>query len=440
MDLFRLYDIRGVYSKTINENVAEKLGKALGTFLKGRGDICVGYDTRTSSSKLMKKLVDGLISTGCNVINLGMIPNPFSYFFAWKHKIFGVYITASHNPANWNGFKFFKPNGTSFTFQELRKLKNLYNQKKFIHGNGKLLKKDVKKEYTKFLKEKIPKLNGKVAIDFLGGAGFTAKNSLEKMGLKLISIHEKPDANFYGFHRLEPWGNLLRDLKYIVKKRSVNFGVAYDADADRAVFVDDKGRWIDPSIIGYLLIESILKRRKGKIVVTFDCASELENFSEKLGGKVIRSRIGHNFIEQKIIKEKALLAIEESSHFYLSEFYPFSDGILATLYLAKLLEGKKLSELTNKIKINPIDRFYINVHNDKTKRKIIRVIKSRYPRALNIKDGIKMWLNKSEWVIIRSSATLPEINICIQAKNRERLQKLRRKFTDYILRLKSRSD
>jgi len=434
-NIFRAYDIRGVYNKDLTGKIALNLGKALGSLLKGKGTICVGFDTRPSSPTLFENLISGLVSTGCKVISIGMVPNPVAYFFALKHKIFGCYVTASHNPVEWNGFKIFKPNGVSFT-KEMKELERIFRSGKFIIGKGSIKKnKNATKEYTEFLENKFGRLNGKIVVDFLGGAGVRAAKIFKKIGLKVISLHDKPDASLYGFHRLEPWGDLLNLTKETVKKEKADFGIAFDADADRSVFVDSAGNFVDPSILNAIFIENLLKKRKrGKIIVTFDCASELENFVRELKSILLWSRIGHSFIEEKLVEEKAIFGGEQSSHFYFNIFYPFSDGILSTLYLIKILnkDKKSLEELASQFKFYSIAKLYIDAKTDEIKIKTVEKIRKKYPNSIDISDGFKIPLNEIEWVLIRSSQTLPEVNLCIEAKNKRRLRKLVKKYSGII--------
>jgi phosphomannomutase len=434
MSIFRAYDIRGVYGKDLTNEIALKIGKALGTFLKGKEKVCVGFDTRPSSPVLFENLVAGLVSTGCDVISLGMVPGPVAYFFAWKNEIFGCYISASHNPVEWNGIKIFKPNGVSFT-KEIKILQDILYSKKFLKGKGSLKEeKNAIKNYTLFLKNKIGKLEGRIVTDFLGGAGVAFINSFREIGLEIITLHDKPDPSLYGFHRLEPWGNLLNKAKEMVKREKADFGVAFDCDADRAVFISPSGKYVDASVMNGIFIEHILKRKKGKIIATYDCASELEKFVKKLNGNFLWCRVGHSFIEEKCVEENALFAGEQSSHFYFNEFYPFSDGFLSTLYLAKILNetGKKFNELVKRIKFRPVEKIYINVGSDEKKLKIIEELRKDFPEATDIIDGIKIKLNEIEWVLIRASQTLPEINICAEGKNKKRLKEIVEKYSKIV--------
>ncbi len=433
MSIFRAYDIRGIYGKDLTEKIMLNIGKALGTFLGGNKNVCVGYDTRKSSKKLFEAFSSGLTYTGCNVISLGLVANPMLYFYVWKNKVFGALITASHNPKNWNGLKMVRPNGVSF-IKEIKKIKEIYDSKNFIKGKGKVTKADVIKSYKKFLESKFGVVRKKVVVECFGAASVTALPILRSLGLDVIGLHDKPDGNFFGFTRPEPKGENLNMLKKAVKREGADLGVAFDGDSDRSVFVDDRGREPNVSSIISVFVEHILKKRRGSILLTADCASEIEDIAKEFGGKTIWWRVGHGFIEEKSAKEKVLFAGEQSSHLYFNEFYPFSDGILATIYLAKILsESKKtLSELVDEIKIHPIEKLYINVENDENKIRIIESLKKRYPNALDIMDGIKMKLNDVEWVLIRASQTNPEINLCVEARNENRMKDIIREYTKLV--------
>ena len=435
MSIFKSCDIRGVYGKDLTDEIAFKLGRAVGSFIKGK-KICVAYDSREVSRKFFKRFTKGLIASGSEVISLGMLPNPILYFYAWKKKMFGCIITASHNPKEWTGLKLVKPDGTSFV-EEIKKIKKIFEEEKFTEGKGKLRRrKDAIAFYKNFLKKKFKKMKGKVVVECFGGVGVLFLKILKEFGLEVIGLHAKLDPNFYGLKRLEPKGRNLSLLKRRVKEEKADFGAAFDADGDRAVFVDDRGRELSGSEMNYIFIQDILERKKGKIILTVDCASELEDLVRKLGGKLIWWRIGHGFIEKKIKEERALFAGEQSSHFYFNEFYPFSDGTLAILYLARILSKKreKLSELVKKIKLKPVERIYLKAGNDEKKIKVIEKIKSEFPRCIRLMDGIKIKLNPEEWVLIRASQNMPEINICAEAKNKKRLREIIKKYSRLVRR------
>jgi phosphomannomutase len=436
MSIFRSYDIRGIYDKDLTYDVVNRIGKALGTLLKGKQIVCIGHDTRLSSLDIYEALASGLMSTGCNIIFIGMVPNPVAYFYAWKNKMFGCYITASHNPKEWNGLKLIRPDGSSFV-EEIHELKAIFDSGKFLKGEGRVVAdRSAIEEYKKFLKRKLGGVRGKIAVECFGGAGVKAVEVFRYLGLEVVPLHEKPDGNFYNFSRPEPKGKNLDLLKKTVRKVKADFGLGFDGDADRSVFVDDRGREVNAGVINSIFIKAVLRQKKGKVVATVDSASEIEDIVKKCGGEIVWSPIGHNRIEQAIIKEKAVYAGEQSSHVYLSRFYPFSDGILATLYLLKILKGarKKLSRLVDGIKLLPVERFYVEARNDEVKNRVVENLKKQFPDAIDLVNGFKIKLNDVEWVLVRASQTLPEIVITVEARNKRRLEELARRYSGLLKR------
>jgi phosphomannomutase / phosphoglucomutase len=433
MSIFRAYDIRGVYGKDLTDDMMLKIGKSLGTLVKS-GKICVGYDSRASSKKLSEVLIKGLSSAGCEVISLGFVSNPMLYFYSWKNKIFGALVTASHNPKEWNGLKMVRQNGVSF-IEEIKELETIYNAENFTEGKGKVKKAAVAKAYGSFLKKSIGTTKKKVVLECFGGAGTASIDVLKSLGLRVKSLHGMPNKNFYGFERPEPKGQNLDSLKKMILKEKADFGVAFDGDGDRSVFVDDMGRESNVSSIIAIFADFILSKKSGSILLTADCASEIEDIVKRHGGRTIWWRVGHGFIEDKSVKENVLFAAEQSSHMYFNEFYPFSDGAMATAYMSKLLtETKsKLSDLVDKMNINPIGKFYIDVGTDERKNQLMENLRRRYPNALDIMDGIKIKLNATEWILIRVSQTNPEINLCIEAESEKRIEEIAKEYTKMII-------
>ena len=215
-----------------------------------------------------------------------------------------------------------------------------------------------------------------------------------------------------------------------VRKRYAAFGVGFDGDADRSVFVDDIGRVVDGSIMTLLFAQDFLKHKKGsKIIAPINSTSLLQNEVDKLGGKLIWTRIGHSFIEKELVRKNAVFAGEPSSHFYFNDLFPFSDGILATIKLASILskQSQKLSELIDALPptflLNSTLEF--DSHNLKSQKmaEITEKIQQQYENALLI-DGVKVDLSKTSWVLIRPSNTEPKIRITIEAENEKSAQQI----------------
>jgi phosphomannomutase/phosphoglucomutase len=432
---FKAYDVRGIYGKELTDSDCETIGKAVGTLISS-DEYVVGYDTRTHSPKIFENFVKGINSTGTDVLSVGMLPNPVIYFNGFINRLPGAMITASHNPPEYNGFKFFRANGSSYT-DELQKLKEIIRENKF-KGDGKSAIVDIDyglTDYRDFLDRGITveKKIKVVAECFNGVASTIVPYIFDTFGMECIPIHNQIKGDFGGL-RPEPKGENLNELRKKVVQEKADFGIAFDGDADRSVFIDDKGNEYMASVAGTIFIRDILSRTKGEIIATVDCPSSIAKTVEEYGGKIFWNRIGHGFIEESLVKRKALFAVEQSSHFYFNQFYPFSDGFLAGLRMAEILSKseKKFSELAGEMERNPTEKIYIDAGTHEKKDKTVENLKKQFPEAIDAVDGFKTLLNDTEWVLIRTSQNMPEVNLVIEAKDNKRLKELLEKYTKLI--------
>ncbi len=427
------YDIRGRFGEELTLDFIRKVGIAYSKIFNS--NIAIGHDSRESSPIIAKCFSEG-VRVNNDAIKLGLVTNPMAYFYCWKNSVYGAYITASHNPPEYNGVKFIEKDGTSV----LEKLSEIVNLAEKIEGVSESIYKELEDnaydQYFTFIRKEFEDINCRIGVETFGGVGNLNVRILRELGAYVVNLHENFDPCFYG-KRPEPKGDNLRELQEIVKRRNLDFGVAYDGDADRSVFVDNKGRVLNGSQMAMIFVDYLLEKRKGKIIITADCAIEIEKLVLEKGGELIWWRVGHSYIEKKCVEEKAIFAAEQSSHFYFNTYYPFSDGLLATLMLAKVLEDteEKLSDLVDKHKINPIDKIYVNVNSHEVKEKIINALRSKFPEAKDVMDGLRINLSDEEWVLIRASQTMPEVNICAQAKSEERLKNIVEEYKKLVLDL-----
>ncbi|MFH1125629.1 MAG: phosphomannomutase/phosphoglucomutase, partial [Candidatus Altiarchaeota archaeon] len=357
MSIFRAYDIRGIYGKDLTDDFAESLGKAFGSTFKGR--VVVGRDMRLSGKQLSDKFIEGLRSAGADVIDIGVVPTPVVYFAANHFKYGnGVAVTASHNPPEYNGFKFIRDYATLHGEQILA-LKDLIDKDEFKKGQGGLLQRNVSLDYIAFVKEKV-RLKKKITVVVDSGngmAGVLAPRLLRELGCEVTELYSDLDGTFPNHDPDPTIDKNLSDLVKEVRKQKADFGVGFDGDADRAGFVDDKGRIIrgDQSLI--LFARDILRKQKGaKIIYEVKCSKALEEEIIKNKGIPIMYRTGHSFIKQKIKEEKAALAGEMSGHFYFADnYYGYDDGIYATARMAELLS--KTSESLSTM-VDGMPKFY----------------------------------------------------------------------------------
>jgi len=431
--IFRAYDIRGLYGVDITEEIAEKLGTCTGYLFDDT--FHVGRDSRHSSPILAKAIIEGFRKSGTDIVDLGMVPNPVAYYSCFKRNRYGVYVTASHNPPEYNGFKFIRPDGTSFVKEYESIKKHIIHEFKRNVRRGTYTNEDFTEDYVENVvkQAKITK-SVKVVIETFGGVVNTVIPKVcDELGIDYKLLHPEVRGDFYGI-RPEPKGENIELLKKRVIKDHADLGVAFDGDADRAVFIDDRGRELGGSESGIVFVKYLV-RSGDRVVVTPDVASALLKTIEGKGASVIVSRIGHGFIEEAVRDHKAIIGIEQSSHFYFGHIYPFSDGILSMVKMAEIIsEMGLISSILSEVTINPIEKFYIHAVNDEIKWAVVKRIMDMYSEGLRISDGVKI-MNEKGWVLIRASQTMPEVNIVIEAPDKKTLDKMKDFYTRLIKRL-----
>ena len=431
--IFRAYDIRGIFGKDLTEETAAKIGAAFAKFLDGK-TVVVGRDVRISGEKIRDALVTGLLSR-CNVTDVGVLPTPLLYFASnILNKDAGIMVTASHNPPEWNGFKAFWGQKGSIYGEDMGTIKNYAKEVDTTALGATKGKSDVYrgiiKEYQDFVQTKIKferKLNV-VADTANGTCGLVAPALFEKMGCNILTLNKEPDGTFPA-HLPVPKAETLGELIKEVVNRKADFGVGYDGDGDRAVFIDEKGNLIPGDLTLLIFAKDILqKNRGGKVVYELSCSMAVEEYVKKLGGIPIVERVGHTFIMDKMIGEKAVLGGEKSSHFYFADVYGMDDGTYASMKLAEILSktDEKLSEMVAALPQYPSVYEKNFECPDKQKFVVIEKIRRQFKehglKTLDI-DGVKL-IEKDGWVILRASNTEPVIRISAEARTEEKLAEL----------------
>lgn len=433
-NIFRAYDIRGIYGKDLTEETAELVGKAFGTLVGIEKTIGVGRDVRLSGTSLKQKVIDGLISVGCNVIDFDMVTTPMLSISVRNEKIDGaVMVTASHNPAEWNGFILIDKHGHFCSEgMGMEKIREIFVNGEFARstGHGNVRKENALNGYQDLILGKVRIMKRlKVVVDpGNGSASLIAKRIFEKAGCEVISINDYPDGRFAA-RPPDVTEDALGALREKVLEVKADFGVGFDCDADRAAFIDEKGRYVGSGNITIALFaDYYLERNPGaKIVFDVACSSAVEEFVRSKGGIPLVNRVGHAFIINRMIEEKAIFGGEYSNHLYFSEIYGFDDAIFAGLKMAEIIttEDRKLSEL-----VDEVPKYYSKVEeiacSDEIKFKVIESVKQRVSRdGYNILalDGVKVYSDEGSF-LIRASNTTPMVKLIVEAKTEESLEKL----------------
>ncbi|MCJ7613183.1 phosphomannomutase/phosphoglucomutase, partial [Candidatus Bathyarchaeota archaeon] len=431
--IFRAYDIRGIFGEDLTEEVAAKIGAAFAKFLEGKS-VVVGRDVRISGEKLRDALVSGLVSR-CDVTDVGVVPTPLLYFAVSRlQKEAGIMVTASHNPPKWNGFKAFRGRKGSIYGKDMETVRDYakaVDPEKLGEKRGKVVGyKGIIGEYQDFVQSKIRferKLD--VVADAANGTcGLVAPALFERLGCNILTLNKEPDGTFPA-HLPVPKAETLGELMKEVVKRKADFGVGYDGDGDRAVFIDENGKLIPGDLTLLIFAKGALQNNPGgKVVYELSCSMAVEEYVKKLGGVPIVEKVGHTFIMERMIEEQALLGGEKSSHFYFADVYGMDDGTFASLKLAEILSktDQKLSEIVASLPQYPSVYEKNFECPDKLKFAVIEKLRSQFKehglKTLDI-DGVKL-IEKDGWVILRASNTEPVIRISAEARTEEKLKQL----------------
>ena len=439
--IFRAYDIRGIAYEDLSEDLVVSIGKALGTLILRRGldGINIGRDGRLSSPDMFRWITEGITSTGCNVVDLGIIPTPLLYFSTHMLKYQnGVVITGSHNSSEYNGFKIVVDNKSLFG-EEIQTIKKIIESLDFSEGNGKKEEDKIIEAYIKELTSNIKlKRSVKVVIDCGNGAtSVLAKECYEKLECEVIDLFSNLDGNFPNHHPDPSKPENMKDLIEKVISTDAEIGIAFDGDGDRLGVVSAKGEIIYPDMQMILFSQQVLKRKQGsKIVYDVKCSKLLPESITKNGGVPIISKTGHSFIKNKIRQVSAALGGEMSGHIFFNDRWPgFDDAIYSGARMLEIIsiqeEGVDLFDSLPQLTSTP----EINIETEEEKKfGYVEEFKSlmNFPEAdvLDI-DGVRVEFDYG-WGLLRASNTSPVLVLRFEAINEDNLEKIKEKFRNVL--------
>jgi len=418
--IFRAYDIRGIFGEDLLPDVAARIGMAMGTF--DQGDFIVGGDIRTSTPLLKQALILGIVSTGNNVLDIGMVPIGAAIYACWSCKKTTAYVTASHLPPEWNGIKIYGREGLSYTSEDILRVKGIFISRRFELASwkkiGKIEQENILEEFKEYLKKFAFSSGFKIVLDCGNGAtSLIAPQLFKELGHDVIELNCEIDPAFSA-RGAEPEPEKLTELSRIVKEEKADLGIAFDGDGDRVVFVDDKGKILSAEQAAIIMLTGGVK---GDVVANVECSSILDKYVESYGGRVYRVPVGHTFMVRKLVEVGAVLGVEKSSHFAVPLNPLLEEGLLTSIYFIESLAKikRKISEVIPEIK--PLKRMKIRVDESK-KFKIAEKIKEKiiekYENVDTI-DGVRVNLEDG-WFLIRPSNTEPLIRITAEGVNEEK--------------------
>ena len=412
--IFREYDIRGIVGQDLDEDVVRTLGRAIGTYFLGRGkrETVMGRDCRLSSPSFAEALAAGLLATGCNVTDIGIVPTPLMYFGIFYKKLeAGVMITGSHNPPEHNGFKMMAGEET-LSGSDIQAIRGIIDAGKYAEGKGARRPYDLVPEYRDYILKDVKLARKlKVVVDAGNGTGgVVAVPIFRKLGCEVIELYCDMDGRFPNHHADPTLPEAMKDLQNKVLETGADLGIGYDGDADRIGVVDDKGKIIWGDQLMVVFARDLLPTHPGAAVISEVKASKvLYDEIARLGGKPVMWKAGHSLIKKKIREEKALIAGEMSGHiFFADRWFGFDDAIYSSARLLEILSKtpRKLSELLAdlpKTFTTPEIRVYAS---DEVKFRIVDEVRKelakRHP-VIDI-DGVRALFPKG-WGLVRPSNT-----------------------------------
>ena len=445
-NMFREYDIRGIYGTDLNGDIAYLIGRGLGSKMHKLNIVktVVAYDNRLSSVELEENLVKGLIESGINVYRLGLASTPMCYYASNYFDVnCSVMITASHNPKEYNGFKFSFDGISNACGSSVMEIYDIIINKDFVNGNGTISNVDIEDAYINLLTNNID-LPKKLKIVYDCGNGTTsiiAKKIFDRLNVEYIPLYDISDGSFPNHHPDPSVEENLRDLEKTVVENKASLGIAFDGDGDRVGVVDEKGNMID--IDKYLIIMwKYLVNRVEKKEAFFDvkCSKVLEDELIKLGVKPIETRTGNSYTRRISAEGDYILGGELSGHVYFRDKFPgYDDGIYAgirlieaisnlNVELSSMLEGinKYYSTKENKIAVDDSIKFDIV---DKVKEYCI----SKGYKFITL-DGVKVKYDDG-FALVRASNTGPNITTRYEAKTESRLEEITNEFNNLVYSL-----
>jgi phosphomannomutase/phosphoglucomutase len=444
--LFGTNGIRGVFGEGITLEFISEITLSLANLFK-KGPILVGYDGRESSVIISKIVIAALSSAGLDSTVCGLVPTPCLQF-ATKQLGYngGIMITASHNPPQYNGIKVTARDGIEISRQDELKVEEFYFKKKWKISNKFGSIKNEPKTINTYLSgikkhvniKKIKSRNLKVILDLGNGAqAVTAPILCKDLGCKVVLINEKIDGTFPG-RGSEPTLQNLDKLSSMVIKSKADFGIAFDGDGDRSIFCDEKGKILTGDKSALLLSKYLLEKYpKSKIITSVNSTYVIEKIASNSGSKVLRTKVGSVEVSRKMIQENALIGFEENGGFMYGKHNHVRDGSMTMAILIDLLanSANSLSQEMDALPPSFTTKGKIECSKDNFK-KILEILKAE-PYKKDLTDGIKLFLDKSSWVMVRLSGTEPIARIYAESSSQSRLDDI---FAKYLQKVKTTAD
>ena len=443
--MFRAYDIRGIFDDEINPLNANLIGRVLGSLAleANNHSLLVGSDARLSSPVLKQAVIEGILDSGCHVVDIGIIPTPLMYFATYSTEFTsGVMITASHNPSNYNGIKIVL-NRICLDPTEIQSIYQRVITKDYWSGKGSLSRLNIEQPYLDRICNDVVITDPlKVVIDCGNAvAGNIAPLLFEKLGCEVIPLFCEPDGNFPNHHPDPTVAENLQTLIEKVKQCEADVGIAFDGDGDRLGVVTNLGSIIDADRLLMLFIQDIVPGYdKPRVVFDVKCSNTVIDVIKEAGGVPVMSRSGHTFMKVEMTTTQAILGGEFSAHLFLKDrWYGFDDGLYVAARLLELLtrSDKTMEQLAQALpKTSSTPELVINVDDEKKFQIMERLeqIMDFEGGKISTLDGIRVDFMDG-WGLIRASNTTPALLLRFEANDQIALERIEKLFQKELLKV-----
>ncbi len=430
--LFGTNGIRGVPNVDLTPEFCSDIATAIGTF-SDTGNIAVGMDTRLSGDMISSSVKAGLLSTGKNVIDLGILPTPALQLYCRNNHVFGVVITASHNPPQFNGIKCIGSDGTELKQEDEARIEDIYYEKKYARcqwntiGTISYFPGQIAEYHRSIISlvdaGKIRSRHYRVVVDAGNGAAYSSTPELlSKLGCAVTTLNANPDGLFTS-RNAEPRPENLSSLLDLMKTERFDLGIAHDGDADRAVFVDENGKFIEGENTLALAIQDVA--RKGDIVVTPVSSSDLiSDICSSSGLKLLQTRVGAPIVARSMIENSARIGGEENGGIIFGQHQYCRDGGMTAAKILDIMarSGKRISDL-----VAELPKYVLlkeSIHTDIPWSKLSSMLKEHFrSNRMDFTDGLKIFF-PGGWILVRPSGTEPIIRVYSNARNEKNADEL----------------
>lgn len=432
--VFREYDIRGIADTEFTDDFVKSLGRAFATLMSAENKkrISVGHDMRPSSDRLKKALLEGLVSGGMEVTDLGLVPTPVLYFSVSHLKLdAGICITGSHNPVEYNGFKMHLADRPFFG-AEIQKMRELIEKSAYTAGQGKVAKGEIIPAYQAYALSLFKfKRRLKVVVDSGHGmGGIVAPDLIRSLGHEVIELYSNLDPTFPDHHPDPSEPHNLEDVQRKVLEVKADIGIAFDGDADRIGVIDEKGGIMPGDKILLLCARAILKKKPGATIIgDVKCSQTVYDDIQKRGGNAVMWKTGHSLIKAKMKETHAELAGEMSGHiFFVDRWFGFDDAIYAACRVLEILDedSRPLSQhLSDLPELFSTPEIRVDCPDD-VKFPLVKRAVEHFKKSYSVidTDGARI-LFDGGWGLVRASNTQPVLVLRFEAESSARLQEIR---------------